>query len=487
MNEDTDDELYELYTRFKQELNDGNFNEFYDVDDLIDIFDKATDYNDDYVRMEVLLRGQQYHPGNEELRVRRGFLYLDLEIDEGARSVTASTAGRHPLRTILKLRTQVNSLSPQDAKIKLERLIDFTEVIDPETAAQLIECVRLYGLVDWLKKAMPRLRQKVDDLQDLLAQSAILFNNAADYKTAIKLTEDLIELAPFEIEHWQNLAYYYAMEMQPEHVLSVIEYALAIDPMDLCSLAYKGGALADLNRNGEVEQLLAPHAGRLIESGDPYYTVLTNALFSLGHKERAFDILKTRAIRFPDEFMPVRYLLANQAPDVSDIVHRHFIIKGRSDTDQWINTANEFYNEGNYYAALEMFAAMERESLLPLSEHGFYASALYLMGRYLDCARLLCVYLGDSAKELTLDICAAGLLSMCRLRRFDEAKVTVEALKMHYPFELETQWRIGTNLARLGISYLINVVEDQLCDPEHFDIQAVDFFMPSDKPNNDSI
>lgn len=476
MNEQTDDELFELYSRFKQELNGGNFNEFYDVDDLIAIFDKATDYNDNYVRMEVLFRGQQYFPGNEELRVRRGFLYLDLEIEEGVRSITNSTVGRNPLRTILKLRTQVNTLSPQDAKLRLEKLIDLTEIFDTETILQLVDCVRHYGLADWFRKVLPRLRRKVEDLQVLLCQSSSLFSDAADYSTAISIIEELTDLAPFEIDYWTDLAYCYIKLKQPEHALTVIEYALAIDHMDIDAIALKADALAELNRYEEVEQLLAPHVSRLISIEEDFYERLIQALMKLGRKQRAFDILRTRAEAHPAEDEPINVLLFFQAPDVSDLVQSNFDLVGKSDIEKWVSKANAFYSEGNYYAALEMYAAMENGAMLPISERGFYASALYVMKRYADCARLLRTHIDETPGELTLDICAAGLLSMCHLREFDDARLTVEILRGLFPFDLETQWRIGTNLARVGIHYLLTAVETQLRDPEHFDIKAVDVF-----------
>lgn len=487
MNDQTGDELYELYARFKQELNEGNLNEFYDAEELIAIFDKASDLEDDYVRMEVLLRGQQYHPGNEELRVRRGFLYLDLEIEEGALSVTASPAGRNPLRTILKLRTQINSISPEKAKQKLDRLIDHSERLDDEATIQLVDCAHFFGLADWLRKAMPRLRTKVLNLPTLLLESSAIFFQAADYGSAIKALEELTDLDPFDIDNWNDLAKNYNAVNQPERALLAIEYALALDPANIPALTIKANSLMTLGRDIELEELLSPWAGRLITVDENTYIGLVTALYNLGRKERAFDLLRDRAEAHHDEFEPLDLLLTWQAPNLRKLLALNYAAGGRLDPTQWLIKARDFYNQGNYYAAREMYAVMDADGKLPASAQGFYASALYVTGQYSDCARILEDLVILTPNALTLDICVAGLLSMCRLGHLEEARLMLDRLDSMFPFALETQWRISTNLARLGIRTFFNTLDEMLRDPDHFDIKRIDFFSAPVRYNPDSL
>ena len=47
-------ETERLYQRFKQSLSDREDMPFFDEDDLVAIYDYAGDYDDDYIRLEVL-------------------------------------------------------------------------------------------------------------------------------------------------------------------------------------------------------------------------------------------------------------------------------------------------------------------------------------------------------------------------------------------------------------------------------------------------
>jgi len=60
-------ETERLYQRFKQSLSDREDMPFFDEDDLVAIYDYAGDYDDDYVRLEVLFYSARYYPDSMPL------------------------------------------------------------------------------------------------------------------------------------------------------------------------------------------------------------------------------------------------------------------------------------------------------------------------------------------------------------------------------------------------------------------------------------
>ena len=58
MSDNNNDRRIELCSRFRQSLSDGSSTQYFDEDDLIEIFDYAGDLNDDYLRcLRAILSG----------------------------------------------------------------------------------------------------------------------------------------------------------------------------------------------------------------------------------------------------------------------------------------------------------------------------------------------------------------------------------------------------------------------------------------------
>ncbi len=66
----------DLYEEFESEVvRRGNTEAFFDENDLVEIFDYASDYDNYIVKMEVLLYGAIHYPKSEALATRRAWLY----------------------------------------------------------------------------------------------------------------------------------------------------------------------------------------------------------------------------------------------------------------------------------------------------------------------------------------------------------------------------------------------------------------------------
>ena len=72
------DEQYmrELYERFLKGVRDNMNSEFYEEDELLDIYDYAQDEGDEMVQLYVLLAGARLYPDSDFLDERKAFFLI---------------------------------------------------------------------------------------------------------------------------------------------------------------------------------------------------------------------------------------------------------------------------------------------------------------------------------------------------------------------------------------------------------------------------
>lgn len=82
------DEQYmrELYERFLNDVMNNNNSEFYEEDELLDIYDYAQDEGDDMVQLYVLLAGARLYPDSAFLDERKACMLSTIN-DESARKM----------------------------------------------------------------------------------------------------------------------------------------------------------------------------------------------------------------------------------------------------------------------------------------------------------------------------------------------------------------------------------------------------------------
>ena len=139
------DELKRLYDRFKEESVQPDA--YFDEDDLIEIFDYASDMADDATRIDVLLVGARLYPSSEPLMKRKACLVFDTSGDESARRAVAPVAGS-VIGRLLALR--IDKPSRQQARERLESIIDGGSDFEDEWIIQLVQTASEIGEFAWL-------------------------------------------------------------------------------------------------------------------------------------------------------------------------------------------------------------------------------------------------------------------------------------------------------------------------------------------------
>ncbi len=123
-------ETERLYQRFKQSLSDREDMPFFDEDDLVAIYDYAGDYDDDYIRLEVLFYAARYYPDSMPLSGRRAIYYQTYSDDMRDSYLFDNTAQESLIMNILRLR----ALNPQgeEARRLLDGIVERFDNMDDE-------------------------------------------------------------------------------------------------------------------------------------------------------------------------------------------------------------------------------------------------------------------------------------------------------------------------------------------------------------------
>lgn len=484
MIEKPDDERLMLYTQFKNDLNEGNLNEFYDVDDLIAIADQAADLGDDYIQLEAILRGYRFFPDNEELGVRRGYIYYDLQVKGGAEGVASQPLGQNPLWTLLRLLTKVGKLEPYKAQQRLDKLIERTEEFDDEAIIQLINVACNFRLYMWLKNKFAVLRHKTTYLPTLLFELYRHSDEFRDVQFSLSLLEELTDLEPFNIDFWNATAREYINIQAFDKAIIPLDYALAIDSEDLAMIELRGITLLHLERIQEANDLLKPYYKANMAADNRIAEIYARSLIGLKKIDSAVKVLVDRALCRIDDFTPIEILLRLQKPEAKELLTLYYTycIEHQLRND-WYNKIEEFYEEGDFYSAKEMYSIEAESDIMGQCGMANYHTSLYVSGDYDRAAELFLGYLTDKDQEdfLTPDSCVAGLLSLCRLKRFKEASAAVKVLERKFPLPYRgPHWTLSSTLASIGFSTFLNMLGTMLLYPDQFDIEAIDLFNPNE-------
>lgn len=250
------DRREELCNRFRQSLaSSSDSSQYFDEDELIEIFDYAGDLNDDYLRWEALLCGARYYPDSAALRQRRALIYYTFGDDLSVKYLQDNAAQRGALWDIS--RTRAANPSGKKAAEALDRILADYPEFDDEEVIQFVDLAASLGQIRWLQSRLDDLRNHVTYLPTLLFEIAVTLEMINDYAGAIKLLEELTDLEPYNEQYWFMLAQENDLNDNVGGALQALDLALAILPGDKAMRFYHARLLArdDNNREQAVKSL----------------------------------------------------------------------------------------------------------------------------------------------------------------------------------------------------------------------------------------
>ncbi len=337
MNQYNDDETEALYHRFKDSLGHKG-GEYFDEDDIIDVFDTAGDLNDDYVRMEALLYAARYFPESMAMADRRAIFYNGY-----SDAMRDSYLADHPepatfIMSVLRLLSA--NPEPEEAIGHIDRLVAGADQLNDEEMIQLVDAAASLGAADWLFNNIQLLKSKTQYQTTLLYEMDIVFENVGRYDLCEKVLEELTLLEPFNSEFWRLLAQTYLELENYDQAASAIDYALAIDPDDETAKVVKAEVLFRSGDSAKLRQaidILEPVMEK-DPSREDIYRPLSLCYLTGDFNDKLGKLLdKLQPLHPADEWVAGTFMHLN--PDKSEQAIRDYSSSGAHTEEDWVKLA----------------------------------------------------------------------------------------------------------------------------------------------------
>ncbi len=228
--ENDEEYMKDLYERFRSEVVAGRQPDFYDKEELLDIYDYAQDEGDVMVQLFVFLTAARLFPDADEfLGERMGFFVSYIDNRAGLDMLRRSGRPDTALWDVLAL--GINHFPDGNPAEDLDKLLERHKHLDSESVIKLVDLLRDMKHTDLLAANIGRLREKAEDVRGLQFEVAEALRDAGtDLPLARSLAEELTESEPFNIDNWMLLAKIELALGHSEECLSATDYATALNP-----------------------------------------------------------------------------------------------------------------------------------------------------------------------------------------------------------------------------------------------------------------
>lgn len=411
----------DLYESFKAHLSGKSDEAFFDEDDLISIFDVAGDFDDDYIRLEVLFYGARYFPSSTALADRRGIFYQTY-----SDSMRDSYLNDHPeLLTFVSsvLRLRAVAPEPELARKMLDDLIDGADNLSDEEMIQLADAAAALGVSGWLLDRLDVLRAKTEYPATLLYEMDVIFEMEKKPEICEKVLEDLTELEPFNSEFWRLLAQVQSELGKHELAESSIEYALAIEPTAKENLMVKAGILLATENPDKVDEAteILEKVLEMDSSDLDAAKQLMICYLTLDNRERA----RALADRLFPRYKGCDWLIAGMIalyPEKFDSLIKAFDEAGPHSEEDWIRVADMTAGEHPFLGAMVMLHAVTKikfhTSWEALLRH------LYSSEHYTEVCNFVASLADDEEfrQAFTGEMSVLYVKSLLKIGKYDDAK-----------------------------------------------------------------
>lgn len=474
-----------LLNRFRDALEDKENDDFFDEDELLDIFDLAGDFNDDYLRMEALLWGARFFPDSEALRERRAILYGDMltpaQTQKYTQRLVSNEATSSRLTRIVDLRTHKFTQSEAFAEIK--RIISAGGKLSDEEIIQIVNFAEDNDIVVKLLDILPLLRKISEYKTTLLYEVASSLMDAEDSERALPLLDELTTDEPYDVGYWTLYADALISCSKFEKANEAVEYALAVEPDNVRAL--------------EERAICSSHFGRFYDVLDIYkknpdnFTIAeqlafvcsqmldeqtADGKFDRGDDFRLDDIkvlLNVLANKFPDRedilFTAIQYLPDECAKLLSKNIDQYSTAYFFSQAQSWLNYVNGFVSASNkFYAGFVICKIITNRLEIILGEKSnphpidftFYITAAsltanlaYLSKRYNEAYEWVNKIMNMTDVD-DPSLIFIKILSAYRLNRVKEARQIISDILKYgsmKPMRPDVTWNSAQNLSMVGL------------------------------------
>lgn len=337
-------ERQEALEKFRESLSLPLTERYYEEDELIDYFDFASDFNDDYLRMEALLCAARFYPNSEELIQRKAIFYSQYSEEVMDKCVEDNSQSTGIIWDVMRAKNAglASSKAQTDA---LDAILANNDQFTDEEIIQFVGLVTSYGQEQWLKDNLDTLEKKAIFPAVLLYEAASAAEMRGDTEYSISLLEKLTEIEPFNPDFWIVLSKLYAQTQQVEKGLSALEYAIAIDPENADTLILKGRLLYAIGQKDDEIIALSKKIEEL-DGMSAEMLMLTGTVYKMrGETNRALDVYERFMHRHPDKSKDALLDMLTIVPEESEkLLERLYAID--SNLTEWLMWAEQCESMG---------------------------------------------------------------------------------------------------------------------------------------------
>ena len=372
-------EQFDLYNQFRQKLalND-NASLYFDEIDLIEIYDYASDNDDQYIKLESLMCGARLFPNSEPLAVRRAYYYYSNGDNAAATELVKLFQQSSPLWDLLELKLECPST--ELATRRINEILTNTSTLDDETVIQLVNFIEEYSLFSWALKNKDFFANKCEYPSTLYYELGTIADSIDDFANAAALYEEATMQEPFNIIFWECLAQTHYNNEEYNKARNAIDYALAIECTSLRSLLLKAQILVVQNQTEEAANIL-----KSILNDNPQDAQASRILAMLydktGQTDMAVSIIQKMAKIYPSERIWVDCLLTELDTDFNSEIIDSYYNSTNNTEEQWIEWAVGYLSSGKYTQAAHILLCLYRHNELTKGYSVLY-EILYRMKRY---------------------------------------------------------------------------------------------------------
>lgn len=465
--ENEEDYMRALYLRFRGEVDSGAAIDYYELNELLDIYDYAQDEGDVMVQMFVFLTVARLYPQSRDFDERMGF-FLSYISQTSAEDMLARK-GRTDSALWDVLAMGVKCYPGGDPEPYLRDILEKYKSLDCETVLKIVDLIRDMNRPQLLAKYYDALVYLAEEPNGLSFEIAEILKDIEELRNdARRIAEDLTKLEPFNIEAWLLLARIEFSLEHPEEALAAVDYALAIDPENKTALLTRAVIMVVIPEKREEAIALLKEFHRQDASNLIAIEGLAEAYTRAGEKKLACDIYKEIIEGKVYTSDPMLAILEME-PENPEEYFAFYLQKGSAEESDWRDRAYALVDRGKYAIAARMLDFYHRNVGFK-TRHNVLLYCLYdacMFDRFIEVfIELSTLPEGPCSKPGFFSATDYLLLSAAYLRtgRFDEAKQLCRALcnrKEKTTDVAETlKWRGITLTAKL-IESLASVTPDE--------------------------
>lgn len=478
------DEQYmkQLYLRFRQGVMDNDNSEFYDEDELLDIYDYAQDEGDEMVQLYVFLAGARLYPNSDFLDERKAF-FLSAINDQSAQGMF-ERRGRRDSALWNVLRLGLNCYPEGHPESELADLLSADHTFSCEAIIRLIDTLHELNRDDLIAESLHLIEEKAENPSLLYYEAAeTLYNNESYVQLARDLAEELTKREPFNPDNWILLS---KVEFTIDHVdesIAAADYALAIDPSNINGRLVKGIAMVAVNdMRAEAISLLQ---GVLAECPENAFAskALAEAYASCGKNDAAIEVYHSFMERDEVNSYAILDIMRLHPSDAERHIELFDRYVGENER-RWIDIAVQLANSDLADEAVRLLSYFHAHHSLREGME-YFLSLLYRTGMFDEYARLfgkICSDArtpGNNQYELSANAYLLLCASYLKAGYYDEAITMSELMLNTPPAPRDMDESIRWKGMKVILKFINNLAKNPSLIPENPEFDPITFDIPS--------